>query len=56
MKTLQADMQRLKGYFPFRIIWGAINPLSGEVVTGANVTKRQANDYIRKGWEVYVLN
>jgi hypothetical protein len=47
-----AELQRLKSYFPFRIVWGAV--LGEQFVCGANVTMRQANDYARKGWAVYV--
>jgi len=52
---MQADMQRLIAYFPFRIVWGALNPRTNEFVTGATPTKRQVNDYVRRGWEGYSL-
>jgi len=54
MEQLKQDMARLKLYFPYRIVWGAINPATNELVSAASITKRQANDYVRKGWSVYV--
>lgn len=50
-----AEMRRLKSYFPYRIVYGAINPTSNEFVSGAVVTMRQPNDYARKGWIVFKL-
>ena len=55
ISKMQSDMNRLKAYFPYRIVWGAINSETLEFVTGANVTKRQVNDYIRKGWNCYAI-
>lgn len=49
-----AELTRLKQYFPFRIVWGAISP-TGEWRCSANPTKRQANDLARKGWTVYFV-
>lgn len=48
-------MRRLKAYYPFRIVWGAINPETFEIQTGANATRRQVNDYVRKGWRGFTL-
>lgn len=56
ISKMQSDMNRLKAYFPYRIVWGAINSETFEFVTGANVTKRQVNDFSLKGWNAYVLN
>jgi len=55
LKTMETELKRLKSYFPYRIIWGAIHPDTLEFITSASSTKRQANDYIRKGYEVYIL-
>lgn len=55
LNKMQAEMNRTKDYFPFRIVWGAINPETLEYVTGANPTKRQANDMARKGYHVYTI-
>jgi hypothetical protein len=53
---MESNMKRLKTYFPFRKVWGAISPDGREQVTGANATMKQANSYARKGWTVYVLS
>lgn len=46
----EAELTRLKAYFPFRIVWGAISE-NGEFVSGASHTRRQLNSYVRKpGW------
>jgi len=55
LAKMEAELKRLKAYFPFRIVWGALNPETLEFVTGANATKRQLNDYVRKGWNGYVV-
>lgn len=55
LNKMQNEMNRLKQYFPYRIVWGAVNPETLEYVTGATPTKRQANDYARKGHHVYTM-
>lgn len=50
-----ADLRRLKATFPFRIVWGAVCPATGEFVCSASYTRRQANAYARNGWTVFVL-
>ena len=50
----QSELARLKAYMPFRIVWGAVNPDTKEFVCAASFTKRQANDYARKGWQVFI--
>lgn len=52
---INAAMTRLKAYYPFRVVWGAINPETLEVMTGANATRRQVKAYMRKGWNGYIL-
>lgn len=49
------QMQSLKSWFPFRIVYGAKHPTTGEFKCGAAHTKRPANDYVRKGWVVFIL-
>lgn len=49
-----AEMQRLKAYFPYRIVYGAIGP-KGEWQCGAVVNKREPNRLSREGWTVYLL-
>lgn len=53
LAAMKAECARLKAYSPYRIVWGAVQPDTLEVITGANPTKRQANDMARKGWHVY---
>lgn len=48
----EAELLRLKQYFPFRIVWGAVSN-NGEFVSGADLTRRRLNQYLRKqGWIV----
>lgn len=54
--AIAEDLRRVKGYFPFRIVWGYLDPETRCPVVGANVTKRQMNDAIRAGREVFTLD
>lgn len=47
-----AQLTRLKQYFPFRIICGALNPL-GEFRALAVPTMREPNKLAREGWKVW---
>jgi hypothetical protein len=47
------ELARLKQYFPYRIVWGAIHPSTGEWFASANTTKRQMNGYVKNGWVVF---
>jgi hypothetical protein len=49
------EMRRVKGYFPFRIIYGAFNPVTKEFVASAVSTMRIPNKLMREGWEVFTL-
>lgn len=51
--TQNRELARLKQYFPYRIVWGAINPGTGEWFASANTTKRQMNGYVKNGWVVF---
>lgn len=51
----QSEMQRLKSYFPFRIVYGAVNPQTSEWRCAAVTTMRQPNRLARDGWNVAVL-
>jgi hypothetical protein len=53
-KEQEAELQRLKGYFPFRIIYGAFSP-AGEWECGAATTRRTPNALARKGYTVFIL-
>lgn len=48
-----AELIRLKAYFPFRIVWGAIK--GAEFQCAASFTKREANRLARDGWTVAIL-
>ena len=48
----RAELARLKSYFPFRIIYGAIHPETAEWRTGAVTTMREPNRLAREGWKV----
>lgn len=50
--ALRQDMQRLKAYFPYRIVYGAISP-TGETVASAVATMHKPNALARKGWAVW---
>lgn len=52
---LRDELVRIKAYYPFRIVWGAINPETLETVTDASATRKQVNAYMRKGWNGYAL-
>ena len=47
------ELTRLKQYFPYRVVWGAIHPDTNEWFASANTTKRQMNAYVKKGWVVF---
>lgn len=55
LQAMQKEMQNLKAHFPFRIVWGAFDPVHNSYEVGANVTLRQVNDRLRKGMECYKL-
>lgn len=48
-----AELTRLKQYFPYRVVWGAVHPDTKEWIASANTTKRQLNTYLKNGWIVY---
>jgi hypothetical protein len=49
------EMQRLKQYFPFRIVFGAILP-GGEFACGAVLNRREPNKLARNGAKVWTLD
>ena len=49
-----AELQSLKGHFPFRIVYIAIAP-DGTYETGAVTTMRQPNKLARAGYQVATL-
>lgn len=49
----EAELIRLKQYFPYRHIWCAHK--EGEWVTGATLDKREPNRLARNGWQVFTV-
>lgn len=47
-----AELMRLKAYFPYRIVYGALHPATGEWRCNAVVTMREPNKLARAGWSV----
>ena len=51
--TVEQEQQlfRMKQYFPYRIVWGAVDQ-NGNFEAHANATRHRLNSYLRKGWLV----
>lgn len=49
-----AELRRLKEYFPYRVVFGALSP-AGEFEANAQPTKRRAMKLAREGWHVEIL-
>ena len=49
--TQKHDLQLLKVHYPYRIVWCAKHPATGDFQCGASPTKRYVNDLVRKGYE-----
>lgn len=49
------EMQNLKNSFPFRIIYGAFNPQTGEWFASAVSSMRAPNKLVREGWQVFTV-
>lgn len=49
------ELQRLRSYFPYRIVYGAYNPRTKEWFASAVATMRQPNKLLREGWQVVTL-
>jgi hypothetical protein len=52
-EATESELVRLRGYFPYRIIWCAHR--NGEWVTGATLDKRAPNKLNREGWTVFTV-
>lgn len=50
-----AELRRLKSFYPYRIIYGAKNPQTGEWIASAVPTMRIPNKLLREGWQVFML-
>lgn len=52
----EAELRRMKAYFPSRIVWAALGP-NGEFERGASHTRRIMNTYLKKaGWCVVTIS
>ena len=54
LSELECDLQRLKQYYPYRIIWGYIDE-NNENHCFASKTKHGMNKAVREGKTVYKL-
>jgi len=45
------NLQLLKAHYPYRVVWCAKHPQTGDFQCGASATKRYVNDLVRKGYE-----
>lgn len=50
-----AELVRIKGYFPYRIVFGVVRKDTGEFEAYAKTTMHTANRLAREGHAVYVL-
>jgi len=50
-----AELQRLKSYFPYRIVWACINAATNEFSAQASYDKRALNKELRAGNHVFTL-
>lgn len=50
-----ATLRRLKSFYPYRIVYGAVDPRSGEFESSAVKTMHRPNKLMRDGWRVYQL-
>jgi hypothetical protein len=50
-----AELQRIKQYYPYRVVFGVINKDTGEFQTWCKTTKHIANKLAREGHQVFIL-
>lgn len=48
------ELKRIKMYFPYRIVFGAISP-DGKFDAYCKTTMHTANNLVRKGYQVFIL-
>ncbi len=51
----QDELLRLRQYFPFRLVWGSLDPFGGRWAAHATMDKREMKALVRKGWTVVLL-
>ena len=54
-ETQMQELRRLKQFYPFRIVYGAFNPVTGEWFASAVPTMRIPNKLAREGWQVFTV-
>lgn len=52
----EAQLRDLKRHFPFRIVWGCINPQDQSFEAHASYTRAKLNARLRKGWLVATVH
>jgi hypothetical protein len=51
----RSELRRLREMCPFRIVYGAWNPQTGEYFAAAVTSMRIPNRLVREGWEVFTV-
>jgi len=51
----ETEMRRMRQWFPYRIVYAAINLQTEEFVCSAVTTMRIPNKLAREGWQVFTL-
>jgi len=51
----ERELRRLKQYFPYRIVFGVLDKVTGKFEAYATTTKHTANRLAREGHQVFVL-
>jgi hypothetical protein len=52
----QHEINLYRSTFPFRIIFAALHPITGEWQVGAVMTKHKPNKLARTGWNVWIVS
>jgi len=52
----KAELSNLKNWFPYRIVFGVIDSVTGEFSAYAKTTMHTANNLARKGHHVAIFN
>lgn len=61
MKTIEltaeqeTEMRRMKSHFPYRIIYAALHPDTGEFWASAVTSMRIPNKFARQGYAIFTL-
>lgn len=52
----EIELRRIKAYFPYRIVWGQINPQTGEFSAHGTLDKRAMNKAARSGMLIFRIS